>query len=197
MGVLRICVRWWRLCSLPLLYPCNSQLACTNLVQWRLFLFADEDVCVLQLLPLLPLWLFCRCCWDVFSANPIQSRSKRGISEMGQNLKTAGAQKFFVLFRVSYKGTWAFPGIMYLVVNGSITLLLRFFSTFHFHAPCIHHPPMMMFGKLRFHLSLGLCSTIPTQRQSNPTFTLRCNHRLWQNISIHCPLPEVAMVDVS
>ena len=43
-------------------------------------------------------------------------------------------KKFFVLFRVSHRGSREFPGIVDLVVNASISLLLRFFSTFQFHA---------------------------------------------------------------
>ena len=145
--------------------------------------------------------------WDVFSANPIQSRSQRGISEIGLDLtkvnhykmrqnkvfpiksvfhqcfnlseiylalvgSRAWAKKFFVLFRVSHRG---FPGFIYLIVNASISLLLRFFSTFHFHAPCIHQCTDAVW-KLRFHL-LAPCSTIPhpmgpTQRPSNPTHPL-------------------------
>ena len=45
---------------------------------------------------------FAACCWDVFSANPIQSRSQRGISEMSLNL-TKGNQWYetdFSLFHL-------------------------------------------------------------------------------------------------
>ena len=51
----------------------------------------------------------------------------------------ACAKKFFVLLRISHRGSWEFPGFIYLIVNAPISLLLRFLPTFHFHALCIHH----------------------------------------------------------